>query len=372
MRFSANTSVILDTLRIANFAVPGKTTIQVLQNFLLRLEGNWLEVFATDFDLGIRIKAEVQGERDGEIVVNAHRLLDIIKAQPAPDIGITIDVNDYLVKIQTQDGFEAELTGFDAAEFPDFPEIGDKGDSATVSRSELAFLAEKTMFAVSTDSARLSLNGVFCHHQDGKMLFVATDGHRLGLAHLEHEGQDWSAGVILPTKVLNSLMKVAEDDTPMEMRTSENYILFSSENLQVASKLIDGPYPKYENVVPSSFERTAVMQRDKFINELVRVSSIANARTRQIRLRLDGDTLTVSTRNADIGGNTRGVLPVEYSSEDVLELGFNANYLLEILRKCPCDEIMLKMNGALGACIIEPQGEGMDFFFLLMPLRLPD
>lgn len=373
MKFSADTSVLLDAMKIAHLAVPTKTTIQVIQNFLLRLDGNFLEIYGTDLDLGIKIKVEVLGQENGEIVVNAHRLLDIIKTQPSSDTNMTIEVDDYLVKIVTNDGFEAELTGFDSNEYPDFPEISEDGNSAQVTSGEVAFLTEKAAFAVSNDNARLSLNGVFCTHEEGKMLFVATDGHRLGKAFLEHPSDDWEEGVILPPKVLNCLLKVATDsNAQLDMNVDTEHIMFASDNFQIVSKLIEGPYPKYQNVIPPSFENEAIINADNFTKELIRVSAIATARTKQIKLHINNDKIIVSTRNPDIGGNTKGELSVNFNGNDAMDIGFNANYLLEILRKCPCEEIALKFNTALGACIIEPIGEGMDFLFLIMPLRLPD
>jgi len=371
MKFSADTSVLLEALRTAGAAVPSKSTLQILNNFLLRLEGNFLEVSATDLDLGIRLSVEVEGEQDGSVVVNAGKLLEILKAQPGKGVPLTFTVEDYLVKLETADGFSAEITGFDAMEYPQFPELED-GSAAQITGAELEFLAEKTSFAVSSDATRLSLNGVFCQQKDQKMLFVATDGHRLGKAFLDHEGEDWEQGVILPPKVLSNIQRMVSEDTLLDFRIDDKYALFMADNLQVVSKIIEGPYPKYENVIPAAFERTAQVGKEKFVTELTRVASIANSRTRQIRLRIEGDVMIVSTRNPDIGGNTRGELPVVYSDETVFEIGFNASYLLEILRKCPSDDVLIKMNSPVGACVIEPIGEGMDFFFLLMPLRLPD
>ena len=161
MKFTIQKNVLQDALQAAISAVPNKSTIQILNNFSLRLEGNFLEVSATDLDLGIRVKVEVQGERDGAVVINARKLFDQVKSLVDPSItNITFDAQDYLVKIQWSERGKASIIGFDANDFPPFPEI-ENGETLNIAASELAFLAEKTLFATSTDSTRLSLNGVF-------------------------------------------------------------------------------------------------------------------------------------------------------------------------------------------------------------------
>ena len=170
MKFTIQKNVLQDALQAAISAVPNKSTIQILNNFSLRLEGNFLEVSATDLDLGIRVKVEVQGERDGAVVINARKLFDQVKSLVDPSItNITFDAQDYLVKIQWSERGKASIIGFDANDFPPFPEI-ENGETLNIAASELAFLAEKTLFATSTDSTRLSLNGVFLEAKDGKLL----------------------------------------------------------------------------------------------------------------------------------------------------------------------------------------------------------
>ena len=146
MKFTIQKNVLQDALQAAISAVPNKSTIQILNNFSLRLEGNFLEVSATDLDLGIRVKVEVQGERDGAVVINARKLFDQVKSLVDPSItNITFDAQDYLVKIQWSERGKASIIGFDANDFPPFPEI-ENGETLNIAASELAFLAEKTLF----------------------------------------------------------------------------------------------------------------------------------------------------------------------------------------------------------------------------------
>jgi DNA polymerase-3 subunit beta len=369
MKFEAPKSVIFEALQSASYAVPNKSTLQILNNFLLRLEGNFLEISATDLDLGIRVRTEVTGHRDGSVVVNARKLLDLVKV--LPDTPVSLSVDDYLLRISWGQKGKASITGFDASDFPAFPELGE-GQAFSLNRTELAFLADKTNFAVSTDSTRLTLNGVYLESRENLLYCVATDGHRMGRAFIEQEAQALQKGIIVPPKAISHVLRAVGDDSAIEIRVDDSHILFSGENIQVVSKLIEGPYPKYESVIPLQFERTIQANRTEFGQVIKHVSAIANQRTNQIRLALEDGNLEISASDANAGGECRESFAVTHQGNGPFVIGFNGKYLGEILAMCPSEEILMKLNSAVGACVIEPVGEGLDFFFLLMPLRLVD
>ena len=372
MKFSIDKTVLQNVLKSAITAVPNKSTIQVLNNFSLRLEGNFLEVSATDLDLGIRVKVEVQGERDGAVVINARKFSDLINNLVDPSITtISLDVQDYLAKIQWSEKGKASITGFDASDFPPFPEI-ENGETLNFAASELAFLAEKTLFATSTDSTRLNLNGVYLEAKDGKISMVATDGHRLGRASIDQEGANLENGVIIPKKVLQHILHVAKSDSNIEVRTSATHILFNTDSTQVISKLYEGPYPNYRAVIPQNFERTVQANATELLDKVHCILPMANPRTHQIRFQMDGNNMELSATDPDVGGETREALAVTHNGEGSFSIGFDGRYFYEILSMCKSEEVVLKMNTPIGACIIEPVGDDMGFSFLLMPLRLAD
>lgn len=247
-----------------------------------------------------------------------------------------------------------------------------EGQAFSLNRAELAFLADKTLFAVSSDSTRLTLNGVFLETRDQRLQLVATDGHRMGKAFIEQESLVLNKGIIIPPKAITHVLRAVSDDSTIEVRVDDSHILFSGETIQVVSKLIEGPYPKYESVIPVQFERKVQANRSEFIDVIRHVSAIANQRTRQIRMQLDGGTLEVSASDPNSGGECRESFTVTHEGNGAFTIGFNGQYLAEVLSMCPSEEVVLKMNSPVGACVIEPVGEGLDFFFLLMPLRLVD
>ncbi|MCK9182488.1 MAG: DNA polymerase III subunit beta [Fibrobacteraceae bacterium] len=370
MKFQVQKSALQSALLTAICAVPNKSTLQILNNFALRLEGNSLEINATDFDWGIRVKVEVQGETDGAVVLNAHKLLELIKSLVDPKIkDISFEVVNYLATIRWSERGKASITGFDASDFPPFPDVSE-GDSFQLAKSELEFLAGKTIFAVSNDITRKNLNGVYLEAKNGKLLMVATDGHRLGQAFIEQENAKLSKGVILPSKAIQNALRSMESDATIEMHISDTHVLFASEGIQIISKLVEGPYPKYEAVIPQKFERSIQVNREDFLNKISSVISMANARTRQIRLQIDGNQMELSANDPNVGGDSTEAISVTHQGEGVFSIGFNGQYLAEILKLSQSDEVLLKMNNPTGACIIEPVGNGLDFMFLLMPLRL--
>ena len=268
MRFVIDKTTFQDVLQAAINAVPNKSTIQILNNFALRLEGNFLEVSATDLNLGIRAQVEVQGERDGSVVINARKLLEIVKSLVDPSItNVTMDVQDFLATIQWSERGKASITGFDASDFPPFPEVSE-GEALNFAASELAFLAEKTAFACSTDTIRLNLNGVYLEAKDGVISMIATDGHRLGRAVIEQEGANLTNGAIIPKKALQLILHMVKPDATVEVRTSATHILFSTGTTQVISKLFEGPYPNYRAVIPQNFERTVQLNTTEFQNKM--------------------------------------------------------------------------------------------------------
>lgn len=367
MRFIANQALLNEALGSAMSAVPSKSTLQILSNFLLCLEGNVLEIGATDLDLGIRLKLEVQGLGDGKIVVNARKFFDVVRVQSQANIEVVVD--NYLVRILSGSN-RTNITGNDPGEFPDLEEVSG-ASNITLNSSELSFLTEKTMFAVSSDATRLALNGVYCHKENDHLVMVATDGHRLGRAFLECSGS-LDKGAIIPPKVLNHLLKVVPADVPIEVSVGDRHIAFAADSVRIVSKLLEGPYPRYQNVIPGSFERVAFIQREAALDVVKRVGTVAHPRTHQIRFAFVGGQLEVSATNQDIGADASETLAAEYHGDDGFKISFNAVYLEEILRKCLTDRFRLRMNGPLGATLIEPEVPEADHIFLIMPLRLHD
>lgn len=369
MKFRIQKTVLQDVLQTLISVVPNRATIPVLHNFSFRLEGNVLEVGATDLDQGIKKTVEVEGERDGGIIVNARRLLELVKSLVDPNITtVNFDAQDYVVNVRWSERGYSTLTGFDISEFPAFPEVDDTS-VLHIAASELAFLVEKTAFAVSTDISRLIMSGVYLETAENKVTMVGTDSHRLGLASVDMENASLEQGVIIPPKVLRNFLHSVPADAVVEMRVSSMHILFLYDDIQVFSKLVEGKYVAYKNVMPQTFTHVIQVPTSELINKIRCVISMASLRTRKIRFQIQDSLLELTATDSESGGFSCEELAIVHEGEGSFCIGFNGNFFAEILGMCKTEEVRIKMTNAKGACVIEPVGDDLNFSFLLMPLR---
>ncbi len=368
MKFEAPKAVLLDALQMACSAIPNKTTLQVLYNLYLDLKEGALEIRATDLDMAVVQRLSVDGHKNGTLIINARKLLEVVKE--LPDMPVIFSSEDLVLTIRSESGFQANLTGYDPAEYPALPEVGETSRQ-NVPLKELKFLSDKTGFAVSTEFSRLALTGVYTEFKKDRLEMVATDGHRLGKAFVSMPGLGARNGVILPPKALQQVMRMSEDPEQLiEVEIGMAHARFATGAVVLYTKLIEGPYPNYENVIPKQFSKTATVNREHLASVVRRVSTMANTKTRLTVLGFHQDgNLVVSARNPDLGGDSEEGLPLSYEGEDI-ELGANAQYLLEVLRMCASEEVRLKFNNPLGAIIVEPVAEEPGYFFIVMPLRI--
>lgn len=367
MKFEAPKAVFLDALQMAVSAIPNKTTLQILYNLLLKLEGGTLEIRATDLDMTIVMRLTVEGHEDGEIVINARKLLEVVKE--LPDFPVLLSVDDYMVTIKSESGFQCNLTGFDAGEYPSLPDLG-QARAFQLPLKELRFLSEKTAFAVSGDYSRMALTGIYTEFKKGSLQMVATDGHRLGKSWSAIKDLPEQAGVILPPKALGQVLHMSEDpDYLVNVEIGPANARFSTETISITTKLIEGPYPNYENVIPKDFSKRMKANREHLGAVIRRVATMANAKTRLVVFGFGDRNLTLSAKNQDLGGDSEESVPVEYSG-DPAEVGINAQYVQEVFRLIHTEEVQFKFNNPLGAIIVEPVMENPNYFFIVMPLRI--
>jgi DNA polymerase III subunit beta len=280
-----------------------------------------------------------------------------------------LSVDDYMVTIKSESGFQCNLTGFDASEYPSLPDLG-AAQAFSVPLKDLRFLGEKTSFAVSADYSRMSLTGVYCESRDGNLQMVATDGHRLGKAWHPAKGIPNQPGVILPPKALAQVLHMSEDpEQPIKVEVGPANVRYSTDTITIYTKLIEGPYPNYENVVPKEFSKRMKASREHLAAVIRRVATMANAKTRLVVFQFADRQLTLSAKNQDLGGDSEESLPVDYTGEAV-EVGINAAYVLEVFRLIHTEEVRFKFNNPLGAIIVEPVMDNANYFFIVMPLRI--
>jgi len=263
-----------------------------------------------------------------------------------------------------------KLLGLPREEFPSFPPV--KFDKAWKAPAELVHkLVAHVAFAASTEESRPILNGVLWELRPDRMRMVATNGHRLAKMDVPASGGS-TADLIVPPKALEQVRKLFAPEAEVEIAKSENHIGFRAGGTLVYSRLIEGPYPNYEQVIPRENDKSATVDKAALTAALRRMSVVASDQTHRIRMALSGGAAKFSVQTPDLG-EAQDELALTYEGEP-LEIGFNAQYLLEIMKYMPTDEVRLTFKAPERAATVEPVGwdDPASYLCLVMPLRLVD
>jgi DNA polymerase-3 subunit beta len=312
--------------------------------------------------------ADVDGQ--GAITVPAKKLAEIARELPSAPVKISATGEQRITVECGKTRFR--LLGLPKDEFPSFPVIR-FNESWRARSGDLQKLISHTVFAASTEESRPILNGVLWEMRPGHMRMVATNGHRLAKMEVPVESAAIPSGdFIVPPKALEQIRRLFPAEEDLEIARGDNHLGFRSPFTSVYTRLIEGPYPNYEQVIPKDNERVAVADCNALFQALKRMSIIASDQTHRIRLAFNAAMLKFSVQTPDLG-EAQDELPVSYEG-DPLEIGFNASYLLEILRFMPTDEVRMTFKAPERAATLEPMGwnDPAKYLCLVMPLRLVD
>lgn len=377
MIFSVNKKEFYQAVQNIIGVVPVKTTIPILSNILLDLNGNELTLMGTDLEVSISTRLNVVGSGDGSVAVPAKILFEIVRELPEIPIEFISD-EDNKISLNTEKGFY-KLSGEPKEDFPKI-QIEDSKTSFSVDAAIFSNMINKTIFAVSTDELRTTLMGVFLRVSDNELRMVATDGHRLvkiinnnlKVSNIQNE-------TIIPTKALNLVLKnlsaerigIRQNSDQIKVDISEDHIVFKFNHTTVYSKSIEGQFPNYERVIPIDNNKRLNVNRELLISSVRRVSIFSNSITHQIRLSLSKNLVKIQSEDIEFGGEAMENIEADYNHDD-LEIGYNANYLLDILRHLDSEEVVFELKDPVSAGIIRPttQNEKEDILMLLMPIRL--
>jgi DNA polymerase III subunit beta len=361
-------------------SVSSKSPLPLLSCVLIEAEKGGLRVTGTDLDVTTSVRVACNVSSVGKIAVSARHFHEVVRKMPKGTL--TLAVRDGQCQVDYGDGKGwSRFPVQDPAEFPRIPEL--KGESrVTLEGATLSRLAARTMFSASTEETRPQLNGVLVVSGDKNLTFVATDGHRLSRATRQGSFEGLSAqGIIIPTRALQAVGRTAEEATSpveIEIAAGRNQAGFSTQvgeyRVQIITRLLEGAYPNYEQVIPKDNPRSMTVRRLDLIEAIDIVASHADNVTKQVRFSLRKQELGVSSATQELGAGEQK-LAAEYDGE-ALEIGYNASYLLDILRGIPTEQVVFRLKTALSAGVIEPVGampqSEEELLCLIMPLRLPD
>jgi DNA polymerase-3 subunit beta len=369
MKFSIAKSGFQDLLQVVISAVSAKSTLPILSNILIEADKEGLTFVATDLDISIRTRGEARVDEAGSITVPAKRMGEIVRE--LPDADVKVSVKDAKVTLSCGNG-KYTIVGLDPEDFPQLPQV-DADKMVSLPTAVLDRAVKRTTYAVSHDETRQMLTGALLQFKSGELRMVGTDGHRLAKATFRGdfkglEGKD----LIIPPKAFAQVVRLAGGQDTVNLFVSKNFAVFEMGPTTVYSRLIDGNFPNYEQVIPKENPKHFQIPRSELAAALRRVSVLSDSVTRQVKMSLKPERVELSVSTADVGEGSETV-GVEYQGEPI-DIGYNAAYLLEALRTMESDNVQVSLNTATSPGILTPVGQEKeeDLLCLIMPLRLPD
>ncbi len=368
MNFTITRQNLHTGLAAVSASIPSKTTLPVLSNILFEAKEDGVWMSGTDLDVSVRVKVLAEVKEAGSLTAPGKKLQEIARELPDQPVSVTTRGDQIELKCGRS---HFKLNGLPAEEFPSLAEV-DFSSGLTVTGKDLHSLIHRTSFAVSTEESRPILNGVLWELRDGGMKMVATNGHRLARMGLRVEATGTpSADFIVPPAALSQVQRLFKDEDDIEVARSDNHLGFRAASTEVYTRLIEGTYPNYEQVIPRDNDKIATIDKKSFESAVRRMAVVASDQTHRIRLKFESGRVHLNVLTPDLGEG-HDELEIGYDGGE-LEIGFNANYLLEVLRYMPSDEVKLSFKAPERAATLEPVGdEELDYLCLVMPLRLLD
>ncbi len=372
MEFTVSKADLVRELNLSHGVVERKTTIPILSNVLLEAVGESLMLTATDLELAVRCQAPAKVKSGGAGTIPAKKLLDYVRLLPEGEITFRLTENHWANL--TCGRSKTRIAGMSRESFPELPVMPEP--LASIPIGVLAGLISKTIFAISAEESRFTLNGALLVIKGDVLTMVATDGHRLSMVELQNPlgafVEQYRA--LLPRKAMGELLKMASDGVdekaPVSFAGDENHLFFRLGNRLLTSRKLTGNFPDFERVLPKSHSHTVELDRDEFRGSIERVAQFSDERSRAIKVRFADNEATLQSSLSETGESEES-LPVEYGGPTV-EVGFNAQYLMDFLRALPETKVAFHFKDAQSAGELTPWGEDVSYKYryVVMPMRI--
>ena len=374
MEFTVSKSDLLKELTATQGVVERKTTIPILANFLFEAAGDKLSITATDLDLSLRTASAAKVKKEGSCTVPARKLYDYVKLLGDGDISVRLLENHW---VQIRSGRSiTKMVGMARANFPALP-LFPAESAIRIPAVVLRNLIAKTIFAISNEESRYTLNGALLVLKPDSITMVATDGHRL--AHIEHDNSKFPVSgemrVLVPKKAmaeLNTVLNITDDPAvPVEFAKDESTLFFRVGGRLLTSRQLTGQFPNYEAVLPRDTNKSVTVACDELSAAIQRVAQFADERSNAIRMRLGKNELKISSSNTETG-ESEDSIDTAYAGDEVV-IGFNSQYLLEFLKVVGAGDVRFEFKDAQSAGQLRPneaQDSEYRYRYIVMPMRI--
>jgi DNA polymerase-3 subunit beta len=362
-------------LQLCQGVVEKRSTIPILSNVLMKAADGRLQIAATDLDVTILTSCAARITSPGGVTIEAKRLFDVVRSLPDADVHITQQENNSLAVESGSAKFR--LLGLPAEDYPTLPTVN-VVDSYSIPLDELKTMVGKVRFAITHEETRFQLNGALLKIQPAKMEMVATDGHRMALINFP-KGSDGKVKkgtdltILIPRKALEEILRLeAGEDGTVRFGVSDNQLFFEAGERRLLARMIDVNFPNYMEVISRDNDRHILVDRERLLSTIRRISIVANERTRAVRFDFAPGKLTVSSTNPELG-DARETVPIDYAGNPFF-VGLNAAYLTDFLSAVDTPTVSLDCKDENSQCIGRPSSNSeelaYDYLYVVMPMRL--
>ncbi|MDQ3778309.1 MAG: DNA polymerase III subunit beta [Actinomycetota bacterium] len=363
LKISCDRDELLRQLAAVARAASTRTTVQVLSGILLRAQDGQLELSATDMEISLRASIEAEVGSEGAVVVPGRLLVDLARLLPGDEVTVEQRLGEGIVEIVSGTA-SYRLHTYNAEDFPRLPEAA-AAELVAVDVEAIVSTTEKVSRAASRDESRPVLTGILVRFEGERLVMAATDSYRLAVKETVVGAGGPELDAIVPARALGELSRIIRSGGELQLGVQENQVLFSADGVLLTTRRIEGQFPNYRQLLPETFEHELTLPRDELLDVVRRVSVMAQ-RNAPLRLRFGDGELTVSALTQDVG-EARETLPAPFAAEP-LEIGFNPEFLRDGIESIGGDEVRMKLISPLRPAVL--QGEGEDFSYLIMPIRL--
>lgn len=363
MKLIIEKSVLLEALQNVQSIVGQRSTLPILSNVLLKAEGDRISLTTTDMEVCVKTSAPADISDAGGTTLPARRFFSICRELPDGQVEIEVDAKD-VATIRCGPSF-FKLMGLSEDEFPPLPEF-EESSVYTIDQTIFKSMLQKVIYAGSTDETRYILNGALLSFKDEKLTVVATDGRRLALVEQEVEfSEDAQVDLVVPSKTINELIKTLGEEGVLRIRVSDTQVAFDFDQILIISKLIEGTYPNFKQVIPAQCEERIAIDRETLLLAARRVALLTDDQTASVRLTFGQNKLELVTNSPEIG-EARETIPVKYEGKEI-SIAFNPGFLIAPLRHLDSDEIFFELSDELSPGVIKTN---VPFLYVLMPIRV--
>lgn len=371
MEFTVSKTDLVRELNLSQGVVEKKTTIPILSNVLMEASGDQVILTATDLELGIRCSCPARVQKEGAGTIPARRLLDYVRLLPDADVNVKFLENQWASLVCGRS--RTRIAGMSRESFPELPVFPEA--LAEIPVSALASMIAKTIFAISTEESRFSLNGALFLLKEKGMAMVSTDGHRLAFieASTDLPGVAGAYRALLPRKAMGEILKLVQECSPelqVQFAGDENHLFFRFGERLLISRKLTGNFPDYERVLPQAHPHKVLLSREDVRAAVERVSQFSDERSHAVRLQISPGEFKVHSSVSETGESEESI-PMEYDGASI-EIGFNAQYMLDFLRAASESQVSLHFKDSQSAGELRPAGDVADYEYryIVMPMRI--